>query len=226
VEPAPANTAVESAVSPADTKAAGATVDQVFELLEPVVKQRFPREVARQKSTSELSVEIDGLIRDQARKLGVDMNELERRDLLTVLLNDILSDEDEVEAEKPGKKGKKGKHATTKETLIQAKDKLQPLLMEHIDAGAASEMERGELSEQVSDVVSELMVQQKINLNLQEQRELVTMLLNDMLGLGPLEPLLQDESITDIMVNGPYQVYVEKGGKLQLTDVSSAIMRT
>src|SRR5690606_4360309 len=123
------------------------------------------------------------------------------------------------EAEKPGKKGKKGKHATTKETLIQAKDKLQPLLMEHIDAGAASEMERGELSEQVSDVVSELMVQQKINLNLQEQRELVTMLLNDMLGLGPLEPLLQDESITDIMVNGPYQVYVEKGGKLQLTDV-------
>jgi pilus assembly protein CpaF len=219
VEPVPANTAVESTASPADTKAAGATVDQVFELLEPVVKQRFPREVARQKSTSELSVEIDGLIRDQARKLGVDMNELERRDLLTVLLNDILSDEDEVEAEKPGKKGKKGKHATTKETLIQAKDKLQPLLMEHIDAGAASEMERGELSEQVSDVVSELMVQQKINLNLQEQRELVTMLLNDMLGLGPLEPLLQDESITDIMVNGPYQVYVEKGGKLQLTDV-------
>ena len=64
-----------------------------------------------------------------------------------------------------------------------------------------------------------MLVAEKINLNLKEQRDLVTMLLNDMLGLGPLEPLLADEGITDIMVNGPKQVYVEKKGKLVLTDV-------
>jgi pilus assembly protein CpaF len=40
-----------------------------------------------------------------------------------------------------------------------------------------------------------------------------------MLGLGPLEPLLKDETVTDIMINGPYQIYVERRGKLQLTDV-------
>ena len=45
-------------------------------------------------------------------------------------------------------------------------------------------------------------------------------LLDDMLGLGPLEPLLADEAITDIMVNGPKQVYVERKGKLELTDVT------
>ena len=45
------------------------------------------------------------------------------------------------------------------------------------------------------------------------------MLLNDMLGLGPLEPLLADDAVTDIMVNGPKQVYVERKGKLELTDV-------
>ncbi|MDP6840567.1 MAG: CpaF family protein, partial [Rhodospirillales bacterium] len=45
-------------------------------------------------------------------------------------------------------------------------------------------------------------------------------LLNDMLGLGPLEPLLADEAINDIMVNGARQVYVERGGKLELTDVT------
>ena len=80
-------------------------------------------------------------------------------------------------------------------------------------------MSRQELAEQIGEIVGELLVAEKINLNLKEQRDLVTMLLNDMLGLGPLEPLLADEGITDIMVNGAKQVYVEKKGKLVLTDV-------
>jgi len=58
-----------------------------------------------------------------------------------------------------------------------------------------------------------------MRLNGAEQRSLVEFLVDDMLGLGPLEPLIADETITDIMVNGPYQVYVEQGGKLRLTDV-------
>src|SRR3546814_13151146 len=45
-------------------------------------------------------------------------------------------------------------------------------------------------------------------------------MLDDMLGLGPLEPLLADDLVTDIMVNGPKQVYIERRGKLELTDVS------
>ena len=45
------------------------------------------------------------------------------------------------------------------------------------------------------------------------------LLVDDMVGLGPLEPLLADETVTDIMVNGPHQVYVERKGKLELTDV-------
>ena len=49
--------------------------------------------------------------------------------------------------------------------------------------------------------------------------ELVELLLDDMLGLGPLEPLLADELVNDIMVNGAHQVYVERKGKLELTDV-------
>src|SRR5690606_14303352 len=68
-------------------------------------------------------------------------------------------------------------------------------------------------------IVSEILTEHKIQLNLIEQRELVEMMVNDMLGLGPLEPLLADERVTDIMVNGPKQVYVERGGKLELTDV-------
>jgi pilus assembly protein CpaF len=56
-------------------------------------------------------------------------------------------------------------------------------------------------------------------LNFIEQRELVEILIADMLGLGPLEPLIEDDTVTDIMVNGPRQVYVERRGKLELTDV-------
>jgi len=107
-----------------------------------------------------------------------------------------------------------------KKTLIEAKDRIQVLLMDHIDPTAAAELPRPELAEQVGEVVGELLVQEKINLNLKEQRDLVSLLLDDMLGLGPLEPLLADEAVSDIMVNGPNQVYVERGGKLTLTDVT------
>ncbi len=192
------------------------TVDRVFEIIEPIVKQRFSTPAARTKSASDLSSELDQLVREQATQIGITLNELDRRDLVTVLLNEILTGSSEDDGRS---KNKNSKMVSSKDTIEAAKNVIQPLLMEHIDAQAAAEMERGELAEQISDIVGELMVQEKLNLNLKEQRELVTMLLNDMLGLGPLEPVLQDETITDILVNGPHQVYIEKGGKLVLSDV-------
>src|SRR3546814_13602463 len=91
--------------------------------------------------------------------------------------------------------------------------------MERIDASVIADLSRGELAEQISDVVSEILVQEKIGLNQREQRDLVTLLLNDMLGLGPLEPLLADDAVSEIMVNGPNVVYAERKGKIGLTDV-------
>lgn len=108
---------------------------------------------------------------------------------------------------------------TPSSSVDEAKDTIQPILMERIDAGAASEMSRGELARQINDIVGEIRDEQKLHLNSMEQRDLVTVLINDMLGLGPLEPLLADDEITDIMVNGPNQVYVERRGKLELTTV-------
>jgi pilus assembly protein CpaF len=104
-------------------------------------------------------------------------------------------------------------------TLQEAKRVIQPILMERIDAAAASQLPRAELARQIGTVILEITAEQKIHLNMAEQRDLVTMLINDMLGLGPLEPLLSDETINDIMVNGPNQVYIERRGKLELTNV-------
>jgi pilus assembly protein CpaF len=91
--------------------------------------------------------------------------------------------------------------------------------MERIDIGKASALLRPEFQSQVADLVAEILVEEKLQLNHLEQHELVTTLLDDMLGLGPLEALLADETVNDIMVNGPKQVYVERRGKLELTDV-------
>jgi pilus assembly protein CpaF len=100
-----------------------------------------------------------------------------------------------------------------------AKIRVQPVLLERIDVATATQMPRADLARQVTEVVGEILFEERLRLNLAEQRDLVTKLINDMLGLGPLEPLLEDESITDILVNGPNQVYIERKGKLVLTDV-------
>ena len=102
----------------------------------------------------------------------------------------------------------------------EAAPRIYPLVLQRIDTEVAAKLQRDELSRQLADMVSEIVVEQRINLNQAEQRQLVTVLLDDMLGLGPLEPLLADETVTDIMVNGSKQVYVERRGKIELTGVS------
>jgi pilus assembly protein CpaF len=104
--------------------------------------------------------------------------------------------------------------------IISTKDKIYALLMEQIDLTTASRLPRNDLKRQIIDLIGEIVMEQKLLINQVEQQLLANQIVDDMLGLGPLEPLLQDESITDIMVNGPHQVYVERKGKLTLTDVS------
>ena len=102
-----------------------------------------------------------------------------------------------------------------------------PLLMQRIDISVASALGPEELRNQIAEIVEEIIVDLKIQLNATELRSIVRLLVDDMVGLGPLEPLLKDETVTDIMVNGPHQVYVERKGKVELTDVqSSATTRT
>jgi pilus assembly protein CpaF len=97
---------------------------------------------------------------------------------------------------------------------------VQPIIVQRIDVTAAARLAREELGRQLTGLVSEVLLERKLRLNGPEQEELVRLLLDDMLGLGPLEPLLADDSITDIMVNGPRRVYIEKKGKIEPTSVT------
>jgi pilus assembly protein CpaF len=116
-------------------------------------------------------------------------------------------------------KGADAASAASRQSVEEAKLKIQPLVVDRIDIGAAARLDRDELGRQIGELVGEILREERIRLNQREQKDLVELLLDDMLGLGPLEPLLAEETITDIMVNGPYQVYIERKGKLELSDV-------
>lgn len=108
--------------------------------------------------------------------------------------------------------------AANKTNVEFAKSKIQQVLLERIDTSAAANLPREQLRKEIFPITNEILAEQRLQLNATEREELIEQMLDDMLGLGPLEPLLGDETVTDIMVNGPKQIYVERKGKLELTE--------
>jgi pilus assembly protein CpaF len=91
---------------------------------------------------------------------------------------------------------------------------LRAMCLAKMDATAVASLAPERLLIEVERLISDLATERRVQLNAREQRALATELVDDMLGLGPLEPLLTDESINDIMVNGPDHTFVERSGKL------------
>ena len=96
---------------------------------------------------------------------------------------------------------------------------LRMACLAQLDPAAISNMPPDRLALEVERVLSEIATAQHFQLNAREQRQLAGELVDDMLGLGPLEPLFEDDSITDIMVNGPNRVFVERHGKVTLSPI-------
>lgn len=101
----------------------------------------------------------------------------------------------------------------------QAYERIQAALYERIDATAAMKLPRDELHRQILELIAEIISEQRLSIHSQDQSLLGATIVDNMVGLGPLEPLLRDESITDIMVNGCDKIYIERRGKLELTDI-------
>ncbi len=97
------------------------------------------------------------------------------------------------------------------------KERIWTVLMSRIDPTAAGRLPRPTLTAELAKLVGEIATQERIDLNESEEKALATEFSDDMIGLGPLEPFLDDDEITDILVNGPSSVYVERQGKLELT---------
>jgi len=193
------------------------------EELIPIVRSRIPVEEVRTLTRGQLAGKILEIVREREPKDANAVDPLAERQLVTALIEDSLATAQPAPVTPLFANVSETNFGPTDAPQLSrveaAKDQIQPRLMERMDFSAASSLERAELAQQLGALVAEMIQEEKIQLNALEQRDLVTSLLNDMLGFGPLEALLADDKVTDIMVNGPNQVYVERAGKLELSSV-------
>ncbi|MGI4795256.1 MAG: CpaF family protein [Janthinobacterium lividum] len=108
---------------------------------------------------------------------------------------------------------------STRSDISQPAMDLRMICLARLDPAAVAAMPQERLLGEVERVVADLATERRIQLNGREQRQLASELVNDMLGLGPLQPLLDDDTVADIMVNGPNCVFVERRGKMSLSDI-------
>jgi pilus assembly protein CpaF len=99
------------------------------------------------------------------------------------------------------------------------KHELHQKLIEKLDLRTIEKLPREQLREELRSILSNLLQGTELPLNRQEREHMVEELLDEVTGLGPLEPLLRDQAISDILVNKFDMIYVEKFGKLELTTV-------
>jgi pilus assembly protein CpaF len=92
-------------------------------------------------------------------------------------------------------------------------------LIEAIDLGQLAKLDADSAREEIRDIVNEIIAIKNIVMSIAEQEDLLDDICNDVLGYGPLEPLLARDEIADIMVNGSGTVYIEVGGKIQKTGI-------
>lgn len=109
--------------------------------------------------------------------------------------------------------------STRSEDYYQMKSMIFGALIEAIDLSQLAKLDAESAREEIRDIINEIISLKNVVLSIAEQEELLEDICNDVLGYGPLEPLLARDDIADIMVNGANRTFIETGGKIQLTNI-------
>jgi len=112
------------------------------------------------------------------------------------------------------------KERKRKERMGEIKVELHKELLENLNLSALEHASEKELRTEISTIASEILEDKGIVLNRDDRMTLNKELYDEVTGLGPLEILLQDDTVNDILVNGPRQIFVERDGNLELTNVT------
>jgi len=112
-----------------------------------------------------------------------------------------------------------GSETRRSENYYEVKGTIFGALIEAIDLGQLAKLEVDAAREEIRDILNEIIAIKNIVMSISEQEEVLDDICNDVLGYGPLEPLLARDDIADIMVNGSETVYIEVSGKIQRTPV-------
>ncbi|MEQ8870544.1 MAG: ATPase, T2SS/T4P/T4SS family, partial [Roseovarius sp.] len=107
-----------------------------------------------------------------------------------------------------------------KERLAEIKLDLHRSLLDNLNLAALDTATESDLRAEISSIAAEVLEERSIVLNREDRATLTQELYDEVKGLGPLETLLKDDSVNDILVNGPHQIFVERDGKLSLSDVT------
>ena len=115
--------------------------------------------------------------------------------------------------------GPVGDSAPAPATMPQIKTRVHRRILERLNLSTLDKLGRDEVVATIAKVVQDLVAQEQLPLNLGERELLVRQVVDEIFGLGPVEPLMQDPDVADILVNTYDQVYIERHGKLIRTDV-------
>ena len=99
------------------------------------------------------------------------------------------------------------------------KERLHRQVIDSLDLSVVAKLDGDLLKAELTKLVQEMLEKESLPLSMKERESLISEIQHEVMGLGPLEPLVQDQTVNDILVNRADQVYVERAGKLQLTDV-------
>ena len=112
------------------------------------------------------------------------------------------------------------KERKRKEKMSELKVELHKRLLENLNLAALETATEGNLKVEIAAIVAEALEEMSVALNKEDRTTLNQDLFDEVMGLGPLEPLLKDETVNDILVNGPKRIFIERNGKLTLTDIT------
>ena len=107
-----------------------------------------------------------------------------------------------------------------KERLTELKVEIHKRLLEDLNLGALESASEQQLRNEITSLTTEALDEMSVALNKEDRLALTQELYDEVMGLGPLEPLLKDDTINDILVNGPKRIFIEREGKLMLSDVT------
>ncbi|NJS39059.1 MAG: CpaF family protein [Rhodobacteraceae bacterium] len=107
-----------------------------------------------------------------------------------------------------------------KERLTELKVEIHKRLLEDLNLSALESASEQNLRQEIANLATEALDEMSVALNKEDRQALTQELYDEVMGLGPLEPLLKDDTINDILVNGPRRIFVERAGKLELSDVT------
>ncbi|HNY12030.1 MAG TPA: CpaF family protein [Candidatus Wallbacteria bacterium] len=137
---------------------------------------------------------------------------------MSLLKRISTDDKDDLEKGKSSSKGGDEKECPSDVIKTEMQNKLVEKLDEDFLKIKSDDEKKAKLKPTLEEYYIQIAAEKGFSLTSAEKNAVITSVINDVIGLGPMQPLLEDVDISEVMINGPYQVYIEKKGKLILSD--------